>query len=39
LADDFQAIPGVVRTIIRENDADDKSIAQAAIDATLTAPQ
>ena len=39
LADDFQAILGVVRTIIRENDADDKSIAQAAIDATLTAPR
>lgn len=39
LRDEFAKIPGVVLTEYRENDADDKSIAAAQIDAALTAGQ
>ncbi len=39
LADQFQTLGGVERTIYRETDADDKSIAAAQIDAALRAPQ
>jgi len=37
LRDDFAKIPGVVLTEYRENDADDKSIAAAEIDAAIRA--
>lgn len=39
LRDSFGKIPGVVLTEYRENDADDKSIAAAQIDAALRAGQ
>jgi hypothetical protein len=37
LRDDFAKIPGVILTEYRENDADDKSIAAAEIDAAIRA--
>ena len=39
IRDDFAKIPGVVTTIYREDDADDKSIAAAQIDAALKTDQ
>jgi hypothetical protein len=39
IRDDFAKLPGVVTTIYREDDADDKSIAAAQIDAALKAGQ
>ena len=39
IRDDFAKIPGVVTTIYREDDADDKSIAAAEIDAALKTDQ
>ncbi len=39
LRDEFALLPGVTETEYRENDADDKSIAAAEINAALTAGQ
>lgn len=39
IRDDFAKLPGVVTTIYREDDADDKSIAAAEIDAAIKADQ
>lgn len=39
LADQFSKIPGVRSRIYRENDADDKSVAAAQIDAAIRADQ